>query len=127
MTVRAFEYADYHRTIIGFHGTTVESADRLVSGESFRASDNDDEWFGNGVYFWEYAPKQAWWWAKKFKKLDQPAVIGAVIRLGNCFDLLDPKNVKTLKRFHGSMVDKLQQEDIEIPKNARHNRNLDCA
>lgn len=55
-----FEYADYHRTVIGFHGTTEGSADRLVSGDAFRASDRENEWFGKGIYFWEYAPKQAW-------------------------------------------------------------------
>jgi hypothetical protein len=94
VAAHAFDYSDYHRTIIGFHGTDEPTADRLVVGEPLRESDSDDDWFGKGVYFWEYAPKQAWWWARRFKKHDRPAVIGAMIRLGNCFDLLDPANVK---------------------------------
>ena len=49
-----FEYADYHRTIIGYHGTTAETADRLVNGEPFTESENDDDWFGRGIYFWEH-------------------------------------------------------------------------
>ena len=28
-----------------------------------------------------------------------------MIRLGNCFDLLDPKNVQLLKGVHDGMVD----------------------
>ena len=48
---KAFEYADYHRTVIGFHGATSEATDRLVAGEPFRDSDHDDDWFGKGVYF----------------------------------------------------------------------------
>ncbi len=38
-----FESSDYHRTVIGFHGTTKEAAERLVLGEAFRESDHDDE------------------------------------------------------------------------------------
>jgi len=127
LAIKPFEYFDYHRTNIGFHGTTVESANRLVAGESFRTSDSDDDWLGKGIYFWEYAPKQAWWWARSYKKLGEPAVVGSIIWSGNCFDLLDPWNLKTLREFHGSLVDRWTEENIEIPTNARHHRNLDCA
>jgi hypothetical protein len=127
VAAHAFDYADYHRTVIAFHGTTEETADRLVCGESFRISESADDWFGQGVYFWEYAPKQAWWWARKFKKFARPAVVGAIIRLGNCFDLLGPKNVKILKVYHDSLVADLQEAGREVPRNYRHHRNLDCA
>ena len=93
----SYRFVDYHRTVVGFHGTTVSAAQHLVDGGSFLPSESDDDWFGRGVYFWEYAPRQAWWWAKKFKKHENPAVDGAIIRLGNCFDLLDPVNVDALK------------------------------
>ena len=85
-----FEYADYHRTIIGYHGTTSEAAEKLVDGEPFTDSENDTDWFGRGIYFWEHAPKQAWWWAKRKTqngRNGKPAVIGAVIRLGTCLTL----------------------------------------
>jgi hypothetical protein len=52
-------FHDYNRTIVGYHGTTADVAERLVDGDPFTASDNDDDWFGKGIYFWEYAPKQA--------------------------------------------------------------------
>ena len=47
-------YLDYHRTVIGYHGTTANVADDLVAGEPFVPSESVDEWLGNGVYFWEY-------------------------------------------------------------------------
>jgi hypothetical protein len=124
---KAFEYADYHRTVIGFHGATAEAADRLVAGEPFRDSDHDDDWFGKGVYFWEYAPKQAWWWARKFKRFTNPAVVGAIIRLGNCLDLLDALNVKTLRAYHDRMIAWFENVGAEIPENVRHHRDRDCA
>jgi hypothetical protein len=122
-----FEYSDYHRTIIGFHGTTAAAAERLVSGEPFAGSDQDNEWFGKGVYFWEYAAKQAWWWAREHKVHEQPAVVGAIIRLGNCFDLLDPRNVPAVQGFHDKLLRLLVAAGAEIPVNVRQNRVLDCA
>lgn len=123
---RGLDYADYHRTIIGFHGTTVQIADRLVRGEPFRASANEDDWLGRGVYFWEYAPKQAWWWARR-RTPGNAAVVGAMIRLGSCFDLLDSKNLQNLKNAHRAMIDTFEQGGIPIPTNERHHRDLDCA
>jgi hypothetical protein len=122
-----FDYHDYHRTIVAFHGTTEAVADRLVAGGPFTPSGNKDDWLGSGVYFWEYAPKQAWWWARRFKKNSQPAVVGAMIRLGNCFDLLDPENVQLLKKLYNGMLNKWKTEGTGGPSNFRHRRNIECA
>jgi hypothetical protein len=122
-----FEFLDYHRTIVGFHGTTAHQVDRLVSGYAFTPSSNTDDWLGGGVYFWEYAPKQAWWWAGKSKKFEKPAVVGAMIRLGDCLDLLDPANVQSLKTLHTAMMKKWRQTGSKIPENGNQHKNLDCA
>ena len=122
-----FDYLDYHRTIVAFHGTTEPLADYLVAGGDFTFSSNTDDWLGSGAYFWEYAPKQAWWWATKFKRYSRPAVVGAMLRLGNCFDLLDPANVQLLKGVYGGMMNKWNEEGREPPRNFRHRRYLECA
>ena len=41
---------DYDRTVVAFHGTRTSTAARLVAGEPFDASTNDDDWLGHGVY-----------------------------------------------------------------------------
>lgn len=123
----AFTYADYNRTIVGYHGTKAEIADRLVAGEAFEHSRNEDEWLGDGIYFWEYAPKQAWWWAKKLKRFEEPAVVGAMIRLGNCFDLLDPMNLRVLRAAYARLKEDLDRKGIPLPANRRQYRDLDCA
>jgi hypothetical protein len=124
---RGVSYHDYHRTIIGYHGTTAEVAERLVDGEPFRPSDNDDDWFGRGISFWEYAPKQAWWWTRDLKRNTEPAVVGAVIRLGHCFDLLDPLNVATLRQFYEQAVTQWVASGIPVPENVHQHKRLDCA
>lgn len=128
MADNAFDFSDYHRTVIGFHGTSVEAADRLVAGEPFEPSDRDIDWFGKGVYFWEHAPKQAWRWAKEVRKHEHPAVVGAVIRLGNCLDLLDPGNVSVLKEFKTAVVDKyFAANGLTAPENFKSQMRLDRA
>ncbi len=123
-----FDYRDYHRTVIAFHGTTSQVADRLVNGGAFTPGSKSYEWLGKGIYFWEYAPKQAWWWTKDHRKKTKPAVVGAMIRLGNCLDLLDPENVKWLKDTHRDMMEKWRQaKNVSIPTNVRDKRSLDCA
>jgi hypothetical protein len=97
-------FADYHRTVIGYHGTQRSTALRVVQGlEGYKRSENADDWLGHGIYFWEYAPKQAWAWAEQRRKTwnqgEDVAVLASMIRLGNCFDLLDPDNLEILARF----------------------------
>ena len=127
MTQETFDYYDYHRTVVAFHGTDAATADDLVAGAAFKPSSNTDDWLGSGVYFWEYAPRQAWWWAKKFKAHADPAVIGAMIRLGNCFDLLDPENIQTLKAQHDVMMEQWRLAGLVVPRNGNQHKNLDCA
>ncbi len=120
-------YLDYHRTVVAHHGTSAKIADALIDGQPFQESTSVNEWLGSGVYFWEYGPKQAWWWARRYKKLADPAVVGAMIRLGNCFDLLDSRNIGVLQRAKDGMIKLMKREGVEIPKNERAYKNLDCA
>ena len=122
-----FEFFDYNRTVVAYHGTSEIHADRLVCGDPFKPSGNVYDWLGGGIYFWEYAPRQAWRWATRYKKLGQPAVVGAMIRLGNCLDLLDPENVQWLKQIHADMIGKWRQIDASVPQNGNQHKNLDCA
>lgn len=55
----------HDRTVVAFHGTRKRTAEKLVAGTPFGKSENDDDWLGHGIYFWEYAPQQAWGWADR--------------------------------------------------------------
>src|SRR5580658_4013425 len=80
----------YQRTVIGYHGCDESVLrDVLLRGRTLRSSDNDYDWLGRGIYFWEHGPRRAYEWAQQSKKVKKPAVIGAQINLGYCFDLLD--------------------------------------
>jgi hypothetical protein len=55
------------------------------------------DWLGTGIYFWENSARRALDWAKfakehpKFTRTQvrHPFVVGAIIDLGNCLDLLE--------------------------------------
>lgn len=39
--------------ILGYHGCDSEDASKLIDGNQFKPSQNDYDWLGHGVYFWE--------------------------------------------------------------------------
>ena len=67
---------DYDRTVVAFHGTRRYTAEKLFAGTPFGLSENDDDWLGHGIYFCEYAPQQAWWWAERLYGKQDAAVVG---------------------------------------------------
>ena len=76
-----------------------------MSLEEWQPSANDYDWLGSGIYFWEYGPDRGLDWAREISKrypnrIRRPAVLGALIHLGACFDLLDTRFTTYLGRFH---------------------------
>ena len=125
-------FSDYHRTVIGYHGTDRRTAEKIVLRQaSFQWYDRPGDWMGNGVYYWEYGPKQAWWWAelrRRQRKWTEPiAVVASMIRLGFCFDLLDPDNARDLKSFYHDYVETQTALRLPVPTNQRRHKNLDKA
>ena len=115
------EFLDYNRTIVGYHGTSKTRAEQIVRNQSFNASRNKHDWLGHGMYFWEHAPKQAWWWATRKFGTDA-AVVASMIRLGNCLDMLDPDNARLLKQFHD-----LMEVPLRLSANWNTKKYRDCA
>src|SRR5438094_563430 len=57
------------RTVVGYHGCSRTFAADLLAGrismEQWRSSQNDYDWLGGGIYFWEHAPGRAWQWVRQ--------------------------------------------------------------
>jgi hypothetical protein len=127
----------YQRTIIGYHGCDESVvSDVLLRGKSLRPSDNDYDWLGRGIYFWEHGPRRAYEWAQQSKKVKKPAVLGAHINLGYCFDLLDIYYTKLLTDLFPLYRQVCEMNGTPLPtnfslKNQAPNdlilRRLDCA
>ena len=137
-------FDDYHRTVVGYHGTGLTAALRIVNRvEGFKWSERNYDWLGSGIYFWEYAPKQALAWAKLrqkqyAKKADKTpederrateplAVIACMIRLGFCQDLTEPSNIEFISEVFEDYKENLELAGDPLPTNERHYRRLDRA
>lgn len=118
---------DYDRTVVAFHGTRRNAAEKLIAGAAFGKSENDDDWLGHGIYFWEYAPQQAWWWADRRYGSSDAAVVGSLVRLGRCIDLLDPSNAALLVTAHSELESALTQAGQSLKNNANTHKYRDCA
>ena len=94
------------RTVIGYHGCSQESADRIFAERRFLPSTRAYDWLGVGFYFWEYAPYRAFEWAERRceKEGGTPAVIRATIKLGRCLNLLDIEQIPELVQVYDSFV-----------------------
>lgn len=117
----------YDRTVFGYHGCEEAVAQQILEGSSFRPSNNDYDWLGPGTYFWEYGPERAWQFAQR--KCSRPAVVGAIIQLGNCFDLTDIRHTQELALAFHAFSGAANGRPLPINKGGvdRKARRLDCA
>lgn len=107
----------HHRLVVGYHGCDRASAERVLLGrDHLKASDNDYDWLGTGVYFWEHSRRRALEfarWKQEKGQVDEPAVIGAYIFLGRCFDLTDTEATAQLSGFYEDY--QVAQTALELP------------
>lgn len=113
---------------IGYHGTRLEYAQRILD-EDFRPSENNWEWLGHGVYFWQDAPERAFAWAKEWHGRSgykgPIGVVAARIQLFDFVDLLEQAGMKLVKDFASAFLDKLVDQDRRLVNEYPIHR-LDC-
>jgi len=120
--------------VFGFHGCDEEVGHAVIAGAMpLKASENDYDWLGHGIYFWENAPHRAWQFAceqQKRGRIKKPFVVGVILDLGNCMDLLDTHYHEFLKVGHHSyksMFPELIQKITNKGGEDKVLRYLDCA
>lgn len=127
--------------VFGFHGLDKEIAFEILNQKKeFKNSNNAYDWLAHGVYFWENNYERAKQYAiedmkRSDTKIKEPFVLGAILDLGNCLDLLDQKNLDLLKIAYEELKENLKSQGLVLPTNAPFNKNdfdfrkreLDCA
>jgi hypothetical protein len=119
--------------VLAYHGCDRAFGERLLSGsKSLKPSNNDYDWLGPGVYFWESNPLRALEFArekqKRRERTRRPFVVGAVIDLGLCLDLTIKDSLENLRAAHRSLLDTIPAGS-PLPANGPESwrRRLDCA
>lgn len=107
--------------MIGFHGCDANVASAVIEkGLPLRPSEETYDWLGSGIYFWEHGPDRALEWAKdKHRRgaIEKPAVVGALIQLGNCFDLLDTHYTRILGPAYRELKGVMEETGGTVPEN----------
>jgi len=134
-------YSTKPALVYGFHGLDRQIAMEIVSGKKeFKQSTNDYDWLGSGIYFWENNYERAKQYAVEDSKrtnssIMNPFVLGAIIDLGNCLDLLDQSNIDILSETYQEFENLHKTSKWDMPINETFgdsdfdfmNRKLDCA
>ena len=114
---------------------TSESREKLFP---FRSTLNQVKmrgWLGHGTYFWEDSPSRAEQWARAESqrhgsKITYPAVLGAIIDLGNCLSLMDAEVLTQVKIAYDEYTKSCRSARVESAQNRGPDlqvRYLDCA
>ena len=133
-------YRVYPSLVLGFHLCEREVGEKALANDknTLRPSQNEYDWLGHGVYFWENSPDRANQFAADVKgtkwERKNPFVLGAVIYLGRCFNLLDMNCLNLLKESYRDFADISAKVGIDMPQNRPGvsgrdllYRSLDCA
>lgn len=120
--------------ILGYHGCSRKVGERLLGGEFFKPSNNEYDWLGPGIYFWEANPRRGLEFAKetaarKSNPPDDAFVVGAVIEPGYCCDLTTASGIEWVRDAYQSLAKNLPAGGGQLPVNSSDGlrRNLDCA
>ncbi len=107
--------------ILGYHGCSENIAEKILNGEPFARSENDYDWLGPGVYFWQSNPARAVEFAKEKAARERaawrPTVVGAIIDLGLCLDLTTEMGVSEVRAARDALDKVLTISEGELPSN----------
>lgn len=127
--------------LLGFHGCDETTGEAVLAGcSTLRMSDNDYDWLGPGIYFWEGSPHRALEFAQAAianephttrGEIHKAFVLGAVIDTGCCCDLQTSDALAELSRAFESVSKVAAEAGRAMPDNLygsdRKARHLDCA
>jgi len=125
--------------VLGFHGCDASVGEALLRGEEthLRPSQNDYDWLGSGIYFWQNNPRRALQFALERQAggfnsrgtVETPFVIGAVINPLRALDLAEASALLQVKDAYNSLVEATEDAGAALPFNGAslRARRLDCA
>ena len=125
-----------HSLVIGYHGCDIRVARKIIAlKDQLKPSQNAWDWLGHGIYFWEDSHSRAERWAREEyarpgSQVKTPAVVGAIIDLGNCLNLADAEALKQVRAARDAYMQICTENGATVARNRGlelRARYLDCA
>ena len=117
-------YEDITSYVIGFHGCDKSAAEKLLKNNtpSFEPSNNAYDWLGSGMYFWENDIIRAEEFISEKQKREpglirNPAVVGAVIGLGRCLNLIERRYTGLVQEAYKDYKKFIEKKNMAMPSN----------
>jgi hypothetical protein len=102
--------------------------------DALQPSNNEYDWLGPGIYFWEANPLRGLEFATEAAKrepnrIKEAFVVGAIIELGFCLDLTTKAGIEMVRIAYDSLRQTSQTAAGPLPENSsdRLRHPLDCA
>lgn len=124
--------------VLGFHSCDAAVGEAILRGESahLSSSENDYDWLGSGIYFWEGNPARALEFARERAagarnsqgEITQPFALGAIINLRRCLDLADSSAIAQVENAYRTLQEATEAGGGILPANSPDlkARRLDC-
>lgn len=94
---------------LGYHGTDCMAADSILGSQQFKFSNREDDWLGQGVYFY-YADGDARWWCLDVKKWNRYVILQAKLEATTVVDLAhSPEDGELFRRFCETVKNKSEK------------------
>jgi len=108
--------------VLAYHGCDRSIAERLLKNEPFTVSQNDYDWLGEGVYFWEANPLRGLEFAREVAKrepdrIKKPFVIGAILDLGFSLDLTTSAGIQMARFAYDKLKKLYETAEKPLPEN----------
>lgn len=100
--------------ITGYHGTTKERAKKIVEENKFNISNENDEWLGKGIYFYEKYSDAIRWESKDNRQSD--AVLHVIVEIDDD-EYIDFDSDKG-KELFARMMSIIKQQGVFIESNS---------
>ena len=103
----------------GYHANDKERCSRFIEDEAFLVIDDEDtEFLGTGMYFWEHQSRAEWWLKEKSKE----SIVKAELNLTKLLDLTDDEKLKFIEliadKFYKGMARKgIKQNQVGLKLN----------
>jgi hypothetical protein len=114
--------------VTGYHGCDLKTAMAIVARkQALKPGKEHYDWLGMGVYFWEDDSQLALGWAKHTAKrrpelIQTPAVIGAVIDLKDCLNLVQTGASRILYAAYQALALEVERAGGQMPVNETEER-----
>lgn len=112
-------------TCTGYHGTDSQCAQQILKSQQFKKSNDDEEWLGDGAYFFENDKQQAVYYAKKAKKIVDYKVISVAIQSNSLLDLIDTETYESFEQFAYKLKDRYKKRKDKKPRQLMNSVVLD--